>query len=173
MISDKNKKIFLESEYSGLEVSYMNDALFSINSGKLYNGAIFLTPNSMIFLSKNYKKEIILGALKIESEKRGLIYHKVYLIDSLDDTGVNIEFTTKSEKDKFIENFELVNQIILDIYYGNKNKEEEIEVETEKKKKNETLPYEELKKLKELLDMGILTQDEFDRKKSQLLEDYL
>lgn len=30
-------------------------------------------------------------------------------------------------------------------------------------------PYEELKKLKELLDMGILTQDEFDKKKSELL----
>jgi hypothetical protein len=30
-------------------------------------------------------------------------------------------------------------------------------------------PYEEIKKLKELLDMGILTQDEFDTKKKQIL----
>ena len=30
-------------------------------------------------------------------------------------------------------------------------------------------PYEELKKLKELLDMGIITQEEFDQKKKQLL----
>ena len=31
-------------------------------------------------------------------------------------------------------------------------------------------PYEELKKLKELLDMGIITQEEFDIKKIQLLD---
>ena len=31
-------------------------------------------------------------------------------------------------------------------------------------------PYEELKKLKELLDMGIITQEEFDTKKKQLLD---
>ena len=30
-------------------------------------------------------------------------------------------------------------------------------------------PYEEVKKLKELLDMGIITQEEFDAKKKQLL----
>ena len=30
-------------------------------------------------------------------------------------------------------------------------------------------PYEELKKLKELVDMGIITQDEFDRKKQEIL----
>ena len=30
-------------------------------------------------------------------------------------------------------------------------------------------PYEELKKTKELLDMGIITQEEFDAKKKQLL----
>ena len=30
-------------------------------------------------------------------------------------------------------------------------------------------PYEEIKKLKELLDMGILTQEEFDAKKKQIL----
>ena len=33
-----------------------------------------------------------------------------------------------------------------------------------------TDPYEELKKLKELLDMGIVTQEEFDAKKKKLLD---
>ena len=31
-------------------------------------------------------------------------------------------------------------------------------------------PYEEMKKLKELLDLGIITQEEFDTKKKQLLD---
>lgn len=40
----------------------------------------------------------------------------------------------------------------------------------ELKQVNATDPYEELKKAKELLDMGILSQDEFDKKKKELLE---
>ena len=36
-------------------------------------------------------------------------------------------------------------------------------------KKNENDPYEEIKKLKDLLDNNIITQDEFDQKKKQLL----
>ncbi|MBR2138678.1 MAG: SHOCT domain-containing protein [Bacilli bacterium] len=37
------------------------------------------------------------------------------------------------------------------------------------KKQNTTDPYEELKKLKELLDMDVITQEEFDKKKKELL----
>ena len=36
-------------------------------------------------------------------------------------------------------------------------------------KKNEKDPYEEIKKLKELLDNNIITQEEFDQKKKTLL----
>ena len=35
--------------------------------------------------------------------------------------------------------------------------------------KNQNDPYDELKKIKELLDMGIITQEEFDTKKKELL----
>ena len=43
-------------------------------------------------------------------------------------------------------------------------KEEKVEVKEDNKD-----PYEEIKKLKELLDMGIITQEEFDKKKKELL----
>lgn len=43
------------------------------------------------------------------------------------------------------------------------------EEEEEKETNSEINPYEELKKLKELLDMGILSQEEFDKKKKELL----
>ena len=36
-------------------------------------------------------------------------------------------------------------------------------------KKNENDPYEEIKKLKDLLENNIITQEEFDQKKKQLL----
>ena len=38
-----------------------------------------------------------------------------------------------------------------------------------KKKENKEDPYEKIKKLKELLDMGAITQDEYDEKKKELL----
>lgn len=173
MISIKNKTLFMNSIYANIDISFMNDALFSINNGKLYNGAVFLTENSLILLAKNFEKEIILGAMEIVGEKRGVIYQKVNLKDSIDGLNLNIEFTSKKEKEKFIEIFSLINRVIIETYHASVYNPEE-NVEEEKSDENsKTLPYEELKQLKELLDMGILTQDEFDRKKSQLLEDYL
>ena len=42
----------------------------------------------------------------------------------------------------------------------------------EKSENNTSNPYEEVKQLKELLDMGIITQEEFDQKKKDLLDLY-
>lgn len=39
-----------------------------------------------------------------------------------------------------------------------------------KKKEKEEDPYEQIKKLKELLDMGIISQEEFDTKKKEILK---
>ena len=39
-----------------------------------------------------------------------------------------------------------------------------------KSENNTSNPYEEVKQLKELLDMGIITQEEFDLKKKELLK---
>ncbi|WP_312573652.1 SHOCT domain-containing protein [Staphylococcus saprophyticus] len=166
MISDKNKKNFLDSHYANMDIAFMSDALFSFNSGKLFNGAIFLATNSMIFMSKNFDREIILGALKISGEKRGLIYHKVTLEENLEHLKVNIDFLNKDDKTKFVDTFDLVNQVIMDTYNSTKDIEM-IEDETQNDKKE--IPYEELKQLKELFDMGALTQEEFDTKKKELL----
>lgn len=50
-----------------------------------------------------------------------------------------------------------------------KRKEERKQYAPPKSEQPKEDPYEQLKKLKELLDMGILTQDEFDAKKKQIL----
>lgn len=52
--------------------------------------------------------------------------------------------------------------------YKQRNKQNVLK-ESEENISNTVDPYDELKKLKELLDMGIISQDEFDKKKSQLL----
>lgn len=55
------------------------------------------------------------------------------------------------------------------IYDLLKRKEEKKQYAHPKTEQVKEDPYEQLKKLKELLDMGILTQDEFDAKKKQIL----
>jgi len=53
--------------------------------------------------------------------------------------------------------------------FGKKKSQDEEKVVENNNNDTTSDPYEELKKLKELLDMGIITQDEFDQKKKQLL----
>ncbi len=53
--------------------------------------------------------------------------------------------------------------------FGKKKSQDEEKEEENNNKATPSDPYEELKKLKELLDMGIITQEEFDQKKRQLL----
>ena len=45
-----------------------------------------------------------------------------------------------------------------------------MERQTSKPVSNETSPAEDLKKYKELLDTGVISQEEFDAKKKQILE---
>ncbi len=52
---------------------------------------------------------------------------------------------------------------------GNEKKESTSNVATETAKVENADPYEVIKKAKELLDMGIITQEEFNKKKSDLL----
>lgn len=54
--------------------------------------------------------------------------------------------------------------------YGNLAKQKAATIVLEESKAKKTDSYEEVKKVKELLDMGIITQEEFDKKKSQLLD---
>lgn len=51
----------------------------------------------------------------------------------------------------------------------NENDFDEIEENEVNEDVNTSDPYEEIKKVKELLDMGIITQEEFDDKKKKLL----
>lgn len=55
------------------------------------------------------------------------------------------------------------------IQLANNDKVQKVSVENFEQLSNEKNPYNELKQLKELLDMGIITQEEFDKKKLELL----
>lgn len=53
--------------------------------------------------------------------------------------------------------------------YSNYKTRENVQIESEETIKEKNNPYEELKKLKELLDMGIINEEEFESKKKELL----
>lgn len=64
----------------------------------------------------------------------------------------------------------IANDIVAFLSKVEKYNDENNTVEEIHEDKFSTDPYEEIKKAKELLDMGIITQDEFDIKKKQLLD---
>ena len=53
--------------------------------------------------------------------------------------------------------------------YSNYKTRENVQIKSEETIKEKNDPYEELKKLKELLDMGIINEEEFESKKKELL----
>lgn len=85
-----------------------------------------------------------------------------------------IDKETKTSKKKYTDAYSKAQQTIacMDIIF---NQLEQVPTPTEDTVLNETNnitdsnPYEEIKKLKELLDMGIINQEEFDIKKKELL----
>ena len=81
-------------------------------------------------------------------------------IETLDtETGEVTEAEKKDFKESFMDGFNKTKEGFSDFVqkFGNN------------KKVNKTDPYEEIKKLKELLDMGIITEEEFNQKKKTLL----
>ena len=81
---------------------------------------------------------------------------------SVDENANNDEADKESSSEK-VTGFDKLKKGVGGLF--SKQKKEEINVQ---EKKND--PYEEIKNMKELLDMGIITQEEFDQKKKDLLD---
>lgn len=71
--------------------------------------------------------------------------------------------------EEYKEKKQYIRQKLEDIDYVERTKELP-KNQKEKSENNTSNPYEEVKQLKELLDMGIITQEEFDLKKKELLK---
>lgn len=172
MLSDKYNDRFLKRGFFYSDIMCMSEVYFSINKGERYNGAVFLAPYSILFLAEDFVEKIIISRLKIVNKRQDFGLPMLSL--KVNGSDIKLLFPTEYDKEIFLERLNLVDSVNLeDSFYSDKNKSVEIENEPEEPKKNGTLPYEELKQLKELLDMGILTQEEFDKKKAQLLDNYL
>lgn len=79
-------------------------------------------------------------------------------------TYINTE--TKSKSSKYLKEMSKAKETMacLDIIFKT-----QVSSEVQQNYSNQSNPYEEVKKVKELLDMGIITQDEFELKKKEIL----
>jgi hypothetical protein len=102
---------------------------------------------------------VLLGAFALAAKKREVETHRYLTVDYLYE---DVEYTLVLSGDHVSEAYQSLASAFNK--YKKENKKEE-----DKPVEQNTLPYEELKKLKELLDMGVITQEEFDVKKKEML----
>lgn len=104
---------------------------------------------------------LTLGVFALAFKKKKKITEKFFTVDYLENGLENTVFFTGNNAQKA--HSEAFNRLSK---YKLNNKQD---VTVEKDIKQQITPYDELKKLKELLDMDIITQEEFDKKKKELL----
>ena len=175
-MKEKFWKKFNESEYANEVVDFESDCMPTIGDKVYMSGGLLITLDSILIITRKgiFEFKIYeLDDIKLHNKflEKGIILHSWK-------KEINIKINFNDERDRkhffnqFKETFER-----LKIEFDNENKDIQNhnynEEKTSEKVHSNKLPYEELKQLKELLDMGILTQEEFDKKKAQLLDNYL
>lgn len=123
-----------------------------------YEAKFYLTNYRMILLSEKNGFEIkLLDILQIEVKSDGIIIYT---------SNKNHKFLTNDIK-KITSTIQLMNDV-----YGERLGQINGTINTTEKNENNNSQdvYEEIKKLKELLDLEIITNEEFEKKKKQLLD---
>lgn len=163
----KNKflKVFNESDYANEIIDFECDCIPSIGTDVYMSDAALISLDAVLIVVKKGVFEFKIKELddiKLHDKflEKGLIIHSWK--KNMD---IKINFSSNQDRTNFFEQFEeTFERLKLEYEYLKDNSSEEI-IES-----NSKLPYEELKQLKELLDLGALTQEEFDAKKKQLLD---
>ena len=133
------------------------------------NNQVTIT-NRRIYYSFLFKKGVI-SLCQIEQ----VSYDSLFRITRISTGGLSgLRFMCQNHQ----EVYETVNQLIVDLNRNTFSDEvinkcfssiTEIKKQSNNKQDSQNLSVDELKKFKELLDMGVITQEEFDSKKKQLL----
>ncbi|WP_239733039.1 SHOCT domain-containing protein [Mammaliicoccus sp. E-M26] len=171
---DKYYELYDESEYSDMSVFYKTNGLVTINKDYKGECGLFINDTFLVILNKKYNERYFHVGLHDLTKKNGLLAKKVILDFSIDNSLVTIDFTFSKERDEFIDK---LNEII-DLEKAKREEETKQQIQEQKRqeeiqRKRANMPYEELKKLKELYDLDILTEEEYIIKRDELLKDYI
>nr|WP_263313652.1 SHOCT domain-containing protein [Mammaliicoccus sp. Marseille-Q6498] len=167
------------------DVYFKCTSVVSINGNYYSNCGIFLMEDNIIIVNKNSKAQhFYFGFDNIQTADK-FLNKSVSIKDTIEDTDILIEFALKDERQIFLDHLEKlveIEKLKLEQHKVKMNIEElEERVLIEEQKEQEQLnierenqiPYKELKQLKELLDLGILTEEEYANKKDKILQNYL
>ncbi|WP_260390378.1 SHOCT domain-containing protein [Staphylococcus aureus] len=170
---------FNASEYANDVIDFESDCVPSIGSKVFMSGGVMITLDSVLIVTRKDVYEFKIGDLddfKLHNKflEKGIILHSwkqnIYIKINFPD-----ERDRKLFFDQFQETFDRLRIAFEDEHgsiYGDNNEHDKTVEQEEEPQNNiqqKKIPYEELKQLKELLDMGALTQEEFDAKKKELL----
>ncbi|MDT0754995.1 hypothetical protein [Mammaliicoccus sciuri] len=166
---DKFDEMYDKTDYSHMSVLYKTTALVTINEDYKGDCGLFINDMFIVILNKKCDESYFLVSLHNITQKNGFLSKKAILEFPIEEDKVTIDFSFAKERDNFIDS---LNGMIESI---RQKHEEEIEKERQEeyKKKRTDMPYEELKKLKELYDLEILTEEEYKFKRNEMLKDYL
>ena len=166
--AEQTKKTTLASNlfYSKIEV-FENKVVGTGNQTmtwffKDYNGIDFVKAN----MNSQFAQVIFLTGINSKSRVVGLDFGSAQNLNAMNDTNRILFCSGMFSFGKTNTFAESVYTAIRDAFNNYQEHTEELE---ESKGQAAISPADELKKFKELLDMGVITQEEFDAKKKQLL----
>lgn len=163
----KFENLFNDSDYSNEILFFKTSSLIYFNKDYLGECGIFLTKDYILILNKKISRTINYTNIFDFEIKNTLFGRKVILNIPIDNLTVEMDFNFDKDRQIFLSKLQELME--------NKKTEIQTIIENEeyKQEKRKNMPYEELKKLKELYDLEILTEDEYNLKREEMLKDYL
>ncbi|WP_239775228.1 hypothetical protein [Mammaliicoccus sp. N-M50] len=163
----KFENLFHESDYSHETLFFNTSSLISFNKDYFGECGIFLTKDYILILNKKISRTINYAGIFDFETKNTLFGRKVIFNIPIDNLTVEMDFNFDKDRKQFLSKLQELME----------NKENEIQTIIEREEyiqeQRKNMPYEELKKLKELYDLEILTEDEYKIKREEMLKDYL
>lgn len=164
--------IFNNSEYAGTVIDFESDCIPTIDKSVFMSGGVMITLDSILIVTRKKIYEFKINELDGFKFHNKLLEKGVILHSWKDEIDIKINFNDERDRKYFFEQFqETFERLKLDFEneHGSIDDENGDDDYKEERNTHSKLPYEELKQLKELLEMGAITQDEFDIKKKELL----
>lgn len=165
-IKKKYEQMLNESNFSQIDVTFKCDCVPTIDNKTYMSGAVILVDYSVLIITKHGISEHPISEIDDINVDNKFFEKNITLHNWKQNINVKINFINDLNRQKF---FDLFKYTFTEYKVVNNLTPEDIENKEMESDTKSNLPYEELKQLKELLDMGALTQEEFDIKKKELL----
>ncbi len=163
---EKFQKIFNNSEFCNENFTFKCTSVIKYDNAFLGKCGIFFTNNYILILNEDITKIIYYYNIQKIDKKDQVISRKLVLDIPVDYTKLELDFKFDKDRQLFLKNLHMI--------LGSKKSEFEsyIGVDTLKKWPKGYIPFEELKTLRQLFDLELISEEEYLITKSDILKDY-